>query len=263
MAVKYGVDQGVNALGYAGWGLWHLGYPDRALERAREAVGLAGTLDYPYTLGMALFYESVVHWFRGDPAAQVRTAEEAIALSEAQGFPLWLGLAKVFRGAARAVAEADAVAVAEISEGLTLAAGTGAQAGAPGLFALLAQAQQAVGQLAEAMVAVETGLAIAGQTDQPLSDAELHRAKGELLLAAPAGGTAEAEALFRHALEIARAQRARSLELRAVTSLARLLRDQRRHAEARDVLAPVYGWFTEGFDTADLVEAKALLHELA
>jgi predicted ATPase len=206
---------------------------------------------------------SAVHWFRGDPAAQARTAEEAIALSEAQSLPLWLGVAKVFRGAARAVAETDAMGVAEMSETLTLVAGTGVQAGAPALFVLLAQAQYAVGQLAEAMVTIETGLVIAAQTGQPFSDAELHRAKGELLLAAPAGGTAEAEALFRHALEIARAQGARSLELRAVTSLARLLRDQRRHAEARDVLAPVYGWFTEGFDTSDLREAKALLELLA
>ncbi|HKB40980.1 MAG TPA: hypothetical protein VKD72_31420 [Gemmataceae bacterium] len=262
IAVKYGVDQGVQALCYAGWSLWQLGYPDRALGRAREAVGLAGTLDHPYTLGMALFSKSAVHSFRGDPAAQVRTAEEAIALSEAQGFPLWLGVAKVFRGAARAAAEADATAVAEISEGLTRAAGTGAQAGAPLLFALLAQAQHAVGQLAEAMVAVETGLAIAAQTGQPFADAELYRSKGELLLASSAAGVPEAEALFRHALEIARAQGARSIELRAATSLARLLRDQGRRAEARDVLAPVYGWFTEGFDTGDLAEAKALLEEL-
>src|SRR4029450_11271824 len=107
MAVKYGADPGVMAVCNAEWSLWQLGYPDRALLRAREAVGLAETLDHPYTLGQALFFESAVHWFRGDPAAQARTAEEAIALSEAQGFPLWLGVAKVFRGGPRAGAGAE------------------------------------------------------------------------------------------------------------------------------------------------------------
>src|SRR4030095_6978265 len=177
----------------AGWNLWQLGYPDRALVRVQEAVTLARTLDHPFSLGHALFCESVVHWFRGDPAAQVRTAEEAISVSEAWGFPLYLSLAKLWRGAARAVAEEDANAVAEMSEVLSRAAGTGAQAGAPALFALLAQAQHAVGQRAEAMVAVETGLAIAAQTGQPFWDAELYRSKGELLLASPAGDAAEAE----------------------------------------------------------------------
>ena len=260
IAVRYGIDQGAPALSTAGWNLWQLGYPDRALERAREAVGLARTLDHPFTLSGSLFFESVVHWLRGDPAAQSRTAEETIALSEAQGFPLWLGLAKVWGAAARAVAKADAIAVAEISEGLTLAAGTGAQGGAPALFTVLAQAQHAVGQLPEAMVAVETGLAIAAQTGQPFWDAELHRRKGELLLAA--GDATEAEALFGQAIEIAREQGSRSLELRAAMSLARLLHATGRSHEARALLAPIYLWFTEGFDTRDLHEAKALLEEL-
>ncbi len=128
-------------------------------------------------------------------------------------------------------------------------------------LALLAEAQRAAGQLAEAQGTVATGLAVAAQTGQPFFDADLHRLDGDLLLAT--GGTAdEAAARYHRALAIAREQGARSFELRAATSLARLWRDQGKRAEARDLLAPVYGWFTEGFDTRDLIDAKALLEEL-
>src|SRR5262249_51653867 len=123
------------------------------------------------------------------------------------------------------------------------------------------EAQQFAGQLAAAQGTVATALAIAAQTGQSFWDADLHRLDGDLLLAT--GGAAdEAAARYRRALAIAREQGARSLELRAATSLARLLRDQGKRAEARDLLAPIYGWFTEGFETRDLVEAKALLDEL-
>jgi predicted ATPase len=133
--------------------------------------------------------------------------------------------------------------------------------GAPALFALLAEAQRAAGQLAEAQATVATALAVAAQTGQPLFDADLHRLDGDLLLAT--GGSAdEAAARYHRALAIAREQGARSFELRAATSLARLWRDQGKRAEARALLGPVYGWFTEGFDTRDLIDAKALLAEL-
>jgi len=146
-------------------------------------------------------------------------------------------------------------------EGLALAAGTGNQLGAPGIFALLAEAQQAAGQLAEAQGTVATSLALAAQTGQRFVDADLHRLDGDLLLAT--GGPAdEAAARYHRALAIAREQGARLLELRAATSLARLWRDQGKRAEARALLAPVYATFTEGFATPDLIDAKALLDEL-
>jgi predicted ATPase len=123
------------------------------------------------------------------------------------------------------------------------------------------EAQQAAGQLTEAQGTVATGFAVAAQTGQPLFDADLHRLDGDLLLAT--GGPAdEAAARYHRALAIAREQGARSFELRAATSLARLWRDQGKRVEARDLLTPVYGWFTEGFDTRDLIDAKALLDEL-
>src|SRR5262249_15117153 len=132
----------------------------------------------------------------------------------------------------------------------------------PGLLASLADGQRAAGRYADALGAVESGLAVATATGQHFWDAGLHQLKGELLLDTDPADAAEAEALFRRALDIARAQEAKSFELRAATSLARLLRDQGKRAEARALLAPIYGWFTEGFDTGDLVEARALLEEL-
>jgi predicted ATPase len=147
-------------------------------------------------------------------------------------------------------------------EGLTLAAGTGQQFFTPVFLLVLADAQQAAGQLADAQGTVATGFAIAAQTGQPLFDADLHRLDGDLLLGT--GGPAdEAAARYHRALAIAREQGARSFELRAATSLARLWRDQGKRAEARDLLAPVYATFTEGFDTRDLIDAKALLAELS
>ena len=145
---------------------------------------------------------------------------------------------------------------------MALTAGTGNQLGAPGIFVALAEAQQAAGHLADAQGTVATGLAIAAQTGQSYFDADLHRLDGDLLLAT--GGPAdEAAARYHRALAIAREQGARSFELRAATSLSRLWRDQGKRTEARDLLAPIYEWFTEGFDTCDLIDAKALLDELA
>jgi class 3 adenylate cyclase/tetratricopeptide (TPR) repeat protein len=253
-------DQGISALSVAAWNLWNLGQPDAALARAREAVALARQLDDPFSLAFATFFETVVHWYRRDVAAQRERATEVVTLSESQGFPLWLGVGRAWHAAARVVA-GDAGALPEIMHGMALAAETGNQSGAPGIFSLLAEAQQAAGQLAEAQGTVATALAIAAQTGQPFFEADLRRLDGDLLLGT--GGEADkAAARYHRALAIAREQGARSFELRAATSLARLLRDQGQRAGARNLLAPVYGWFTEGFDTRDLQDAKALLEEL-
>jgi tetratricopeptide (TPR) repeat protein len=254
-----GAEEGVVALGVAGWNLWQLGYPDAALARAQAAVALARRLERPFPLAFALFFEVVVHWNRGRQGAalQERVAE-VVALSEAQGFRLWRGIGGVFRAAVR-VTDAD-TGLAEIMENLTLAGETGNQAGAPALMLVLAETQRTAGQLDAARGTVAAALAFAAQTGQPFWDADLHRLDGDLLLATGCAAD-EAISCYHRALAIAREQGARSLELRAATSLARLWRDQGKRAEARELLAPIYGWFSEGFDTRDLIDAKALLDE--
>jgi tetratricopeptide (TPR) repeat protein len=254
-------DPDVLALSYSSWGLSLLGWPDRALACTHEAVALARRIDRPFSLATALFYETGGYWLRRDASAQRERAAEAIVLSEAHVFPFWLGLARTFHAAARAAA-GELAAVADLLPGLAEGGGTGNRLGAAGLFGILGGAYLSAGQLAQARGAVETGLAFAAQTGQHFMDAELHRLQGEIALA-DGGLPAEAEATFQRALEVARAQEARSLELRTATSLARLWRDQGKGREARALLAPVHGWFTEGFDTCDLIEAKALLESLA
>jgi len=255
-----GEDQGVAALGYIARNLWQLGKPDAALARTREPVTLARRLSDPFSLASALNYEMVAHAIRSDVPAQRERAAEMVALSEAQGFPFFLGVGRAFHAAARVMA-ADPGALLDMLDGLALATETGNQGSAPGMLAFLAEAQRAAGQLAHAQGTVATALAVAAQTGQFFFDADLHRLDGDLLLAT--GGPAdEAAARYHRAIAIAREQGARSFELRAATSLARLWRDQGKRAEAWDLLAPVYAWFTEGFDTQDLGEAKALLEQL-
>ncbi|HKA31297.1 MAG TPA: AAA family ATPase, partial [Candidatus Binatia bacterium] len=231
-------------LGIAAWNLWYLGHADRSLGRARESVTLARMLGEPYTLACALFFETSVHELRRDWRAQRERAADMIAVGDVQGFPLWRGLGRMFHGVARVNAGEGAAALTEVAEGLALAAGTGNRGGVPGLLASLADGQRAAGRYAEALGAVESGLAVATETGQHFWDAGLHQLKGELLLANDPASSAEAEALFCRALDIARAQEAKSFELRAATSLARLWHRQGKCAEARALLAPVYAWFT-------------------
>jgi predicted ATPase len=145
---------------------------------------------------------------------------------------------------------------------MTMAAGTGNRGGAPLILGLLGELQLAEDRVEQATGTVDGALAIAHETEQPFRNAELHRLKGEIFLKQPDHSDDEAEALFREAVDIARQQCAKSLELRAAMSLARLWQQQDRKQEARELLAPVYDWFTEGFDTRDLKEAKALLDAL-
>jgi tetratricopeptide (TPR) repeat protein len=255
-----GNDQGISALIFSAQNLWFLGQPDAALARALEPVALARRLDDPFSLGFALFMETVVHWYRRDVAAVQERAAEVVAVSESQGFPFWLGLGRVLHAVADVVA-GNAGALPDILDGMALLGSTGSQMGTSSILLLLAEAQRATGQLAEAQGTIATALAIGAQFGERFVDAELHRLDGDLLLAT--GGPAdEAAARYHRALAIAREQGSRSFELRAATSLARLWRAQGKHAEARELLAQVYAPFTEGFDTRDLQDAKRLLNDL-
>jgi class 3 adenylate cyclase/predicted ATPase len=251
----------VAALAYVAWNLWCLGLSDRAIARAEETVTLARQLNHPFSVAFALFIEATVHWHRRDSARQQERAAQTAALSEMQGFPLFLGLGRALYGAAR-VAAGDVAGLPAVLEGLGMASQTGNRGGEPAILTCLAEAQQAAGQLAEAQATVAAALAISAQLAQPFWDADLHRLDGDLILAT-GGAPEEAAARYQQALDIARAQEAKSYELRAATSLARMWRDQGKRAEARELLAPLYAWFTEGFDTGDLKAAKALLENLA
>jgi tetratricopeptide (TPR) repeat protein len=264
----FGQDPGVSARCYSALSFWNLGWPNRALGRAREAVELAHQLaDHPFSLAFALGFETILYTQLRDTTTKRQRAEELIALSEGQGFPLWLGLGRAWHAAARVMA-GETGALVDLLAALASVAETGNQAGAPGMFAELADTYMAAEQLDEARGAVETGLAISAQTGQRFSDAELHRLEGEILRKtvdaqqSSVGSQQAPEACFHRALAIAREQGARSVELRISTSLACMWRDQGKRADARGLLAPIYGWFTEGFDTRDLIEGKALLDEL-
>jgi tetratricopeptide (TPR) repeat protein len=257
-----GGDTGLSAMGVSAWNLWHLGYPDQALARARETVALARRLEDPFSLGFSTMVQGTIHWLRGEFDAQEQAAADEVAIGKKYSFPVWLGLGEAIRGAAR-VALGNATAVSELESGVALIAESGIQSGGPMLLAMVAATKAAAGSFEEALSAVDLAFAVSAATGQAFQDAELHRLKGELVIVAgrKSGQASEraAEESFRTAVNIARAQGARSFELRATTSLARLLFSKRRIQEARELLEPVYGWFEEGLDTEDLRRGRAAL----
>jgi predicted ATPase len=271
-----GTDPGMACLSQAAWTLWQLGYPDQALQRNRETLALAQELSHPHSLAFALGHAAVLHQFRCEAQAARERAEAVIALATEQGFPYFLAWGTILRGWALAEQGLGSEGIAQILQGLAAYWATGAELRGPHFFTLLAEAYGTVGQAEEGLIVLAEALALVDKTGERSWEAELYRLKGQLTLqkfkvsgskfpvAAPQPLTFEpqAEACFLKAIEIARQQQAKSLELRAVTSLARLWQQQGKKDEARQMLAEIYGWFTEGFDTKDLQEAKALLEEL-
>ena len=254
---------GVWGLSFFSWALYALGYPDQALTRAREALALARELSHPFSEATALFMLARVHVDRGESQASMKMAEALIALSGEHGFPYWLAWGALYHGAALAE-EGDLqegiAGMRRVTEGLRAEAAVG---GSSYALTLLAGAHRKAGEVEEGLAVAAEGLEFVTKTSERFAEAELHREKGELLLGSTPADPARAEASFRNALEVARRQSAKSYELRAATGLARLWQQQDRKQEARDLLALVYDWFTEGFDIRDLKEAKVLLAELA
>lgn len=255
----YALDFGITAQCYASLASWHLGRIDRALELADQAVAEARRIRHPLTLGFALVFAGITQKNCHNREAVERMAAEAIALSKQHGFQLFLAGATLLQGWSHAGA---ASAVDEVQAGAATAAETGNQSFAPLILSSVADVHEAVGRHGDALATVEMGLALSAQHRMAFWDAELRRHKGELLLKMGEHTAGQAEELFQSAIEIARRQGAKSLELRAATSLARLWRAQGRQVETRTLLAPIYGCFTEGFDTKDLRDAKAVLEEL-
>ena len=258
-----GHDPGICCRAQAALVLWCLGYPDQALQRSHEALTLAQELSHPHSLVLALYFAAALHEFRREGQAAQERAKATMALSHHQGFAPFLARGAVLRGWALAIQGQRVEGVAEIRQALAAYRAMGAEQERPHHLALLAEAYGKAGQAEEGLRVLAEALAAVDQTGERWWEAELHRLKGELLLLQSADQHAEAEACFHHALAIAHRQQAKSLELRAAMSLGRLWQQQGKRMEAHALLAPIYGWFTEGFDTADLQEARALLAVLA
>ena len=241
--------------------LFCLGYPEQALAHSNAAIAEARRLAHLPTLAMSLAMGAVPLWLVGDNVALGERAEQLVAVTTEQGFPFWRAWGTVYRGWVKVKNGDVAEGILLLRSGSAAYRATGAEAWMPYFFALLARASEIAGQVEEAVTLLEEALQIVEITGERWFAAELKRHQGQLLLRQ--GQSEAAEELYHKALSIAQEQEAKLWELRAAASLARLRREQGRQVEARDLLAPVYGWFTEGFDTSDLKEAKALLDELA
>jgi len=256
-----GIYPQVRSKGHLEIVLFCLGFPDQALAVSSAKIAEARRLAHPSTLALSLDNGARLLTLIGDNAALDDRAGELIAVATEQGFPLWRAVGTIFRGWVK-------VKNGDVTEGISLLRrgsvayqATGAHVNMTHYMALLAAAFEIAGQVEEGSTLLDDALQVVDRTGERWVAAELNRHKGQLLLRQ--GDSDAAEELYRKALSIAREQEAKLWELRAAVSLARLRRDQDRPAEARDFLAPVYGWFTEGFETPDLQEAKALLDELA
>jgi len=252
----------VTSFSYLYSGLSGLGYPDRAWAKSREMLEVAQRSSVPYVLTVTSHAAAHHNLRRGDGTAAQKHAEEAMALSEAFGFKSVSPLATTVNGAAQIAQGRYEEGIAGMRRGISAIRATGVPP--PAWFlCLLASGLGRIGRPQEGLEVVEEGFASVAKTGERFASPSLHHVKGELLLAQNPSDGVEAEQCFRTAIEIARRQNARTEELRASTSLARLLNEQGRRDEARAMLAEIYGWFTEGFDTADLKDAKALLDELS
>ncbi len=255
-------DPGVCSRGVGGMSLWSIGYPDQARTRILEAMELADKLEHPSSQALARIFSSYVFLLRGEYDVARDCLDAASARSTEQGFAHYLLTAKILRGWLLARGGGATEGLELIREGVESDRARGTGATDAYFLMLLAGAYGRVGKPAMGLEVLGQALAEVEETGARMFEPEMLRMRGELLLRGNGEESLEAEVCFANALDIARRQQAKSLELRAATSLARLWQGQRKHAEARELLEPVYDWFTEGFDTPDLIEAKELLNTL-
>jgi predicted ATPase len=258
-----GYDPAVSWLAIGASTLALLGHVDQARTRVQKAVALAESIANPHSVVYAVFYAGIISQRRREWRETQNRAEAALALATEQGFRLWSACALALRGWALSEGGSHAEGIAQIRQGLEGHRATGGRLGRPTFLMFLAEQLARAGQPEEGLATVAEALELVACTGERVYEAELHRFQGELLLLRAAGtAAAKAEASFRAAIDVARRQSAKHLELRAVVSLSRLCQAQGRKEEALRMLTEVYDWFTEGFDTADLQEAKRLIEEL-
>ena len=260
----YGLDPGMFSLGRLIWTLWSLGYPDQARHKILALRALIEASPHPYSVAISLLHVAWGHFLRREPPAARDAAEAASCLCEEHHFPHLSGGAALCRGWAQIESGAHAAGLTEIELGLATCRATGAKLLMSCYTALQADAYGKFGRYDLGLEAVDEALQISRLNGESLFVAELYRLQGELMLGQSTGESCpQAEVCLEEAIDAARRQHAKAMELRAVTSLARLWQSQGKEKEAYALLAPVYDWFTEGFETKDLEEARALLEDLS
>ena len=262
-ATRFGHDPGVAGLSYRAFALWLLGHPKAALEDAENAVENAREIGQAATLMYALSNAAWPHIYCGNYKAAIAWVQELLPLAQEKDAAYWTAFALINQGCLWALTGNLLNAVSMLTSGLAAWRSTGANIWTPFFLSRLAHAHAELGNFQEASHSIGQAIRVVETTKERWCEADIRRIAGEIALISPEQGPVKAEAYFERALSVARAQQAKSWELRAAMSMARLRRDQGKPDEARDLLAPVYGWFTEGFDTLDLKEAKALLDDLA
>ena len=258
-----GHDPGVCCRSFGSLALWQLGYPDQALALCRDGEMLAQELSHPFSVTVALWAMGMIHLLRRESSATLKTGQSMIVHCSEKGFPPFVPLGKIFRGGALAEEGEFTEGVMELQDGISGMRASRTGYTLPLFIAWLGDLCAKGGQVDDGLRAVEEGLAMCEKSEDRFSLPDFHRIKGELLLAHSARNKVEAEGCFKQAIEIARGQEAKSLELGAAVRLARLWGENKKRNEARDLLVPVHDWFTEGFDTPDLKDAKALLDNLS
>jgi predicted ATPase len=258
-------DPAMVAMSVESISLWYLGYPDRAHQRGLAALSMDRAVAHPFSLCWVLWQEVCLRILRREPELTAARAEAHLAVAREQGFPLDCAVASMFEiwREAQATGRCDEDRIEAFRNAQSEAMTLGFSATAPIFAILFAQYLQKKGHAEGALAALEEAVVQIDSTGYKVWEPEVYRSMGDLLLQLNSSASAKAEVSYRRAIERARSQEAKSWELRAVISLARLWRDQGKHTQAHALIAPVYAWFTEGFDTPDLKDAKALLEELA
>src|SRR5262249_35486646 len=263
VATRFGSDPGVTILSYRSWAAWYLGYPEAALADADRALEDARKIGQAATMMVGLACTAWTRRLCRRYAEAGSLADELVALADEKAGAYWKALGTMMQGDLLALTGKASVAVQKITSGVTAQRSTGATVLIPSYLSFLARAYADLGRFDDAWRSIDEAMTAVETTKERLFEAEINHVAGEIVLMQPEPDAPKAEAYFERAVAVARRQQAKSLELRAAMSMARLWRDRGKPEQARELLAPVYGWFTEGFDPLDLKEAKALLEELA